>query len=75
MSQYDSLIMNIVIETIEILDNFKFILLQPTSPLRTKNDIENVINLQHQYLVKSLVSVRNLERIILFFTILTKKII
>ena len=75
MSQYDSLIMNIVIETIEILDNFKFILLQPTSPLRTKNDIENVINLQHQYLVESLVSVRNLERIILFFTILTKKII
>ena len=75
MSQYDSLIMNIVIETIEILDNFKFILLQPTSPLRTKNDIENVINLQHQYLVESLVSVRNLERIILFFTILTKNII
>ena len=59
LSQDDSLIMDTILETIEIFNNFKFILLlQPTSPLRTKNDIENVINLQQQYLVESIVSVR-----------------
>lgn len=59
LSQDDSLIIETVLETIEIFNNFEFILLlQPTSPLRTKNDIENVINLQKQYLADSIVSVR-----------------
>ena len=60
LSQDDSLIMDTVLETIEIFNNFKFIiLLQPTSPLRTKYDIKNVINLQKKYLVESIVSVRH----------------
>ncbi len=67
----DSLIMETVLETIYKFNNFEFIiLLQPTSPLRTKNDIDNVINLQQKHLVDSIVSVRQVrENPTLFYDI------
>ena len=58
LAQDDSLIMDTVLKVLEKLNTFDYILLlQPTSPLKTKEDIENIINLQKQYNAYSLVSV------------------
>ena len=47
LAQDNSLIMDTVLKVLEKLNTFDFILLlQPTSPLRTKEDIVNIINLQ-----------------------------
>lgn len=58
LAQDDSRIVDAVLNVLEKLINFDFILLlQPTSPLRTKEDITNIIKLQKQYNASSLVSV------------------
>ena len=58
LAQDDSRIVDAVLNVLEKLINFDFILLlQPTSPLRTKEDITNIIELQKQYSASSLVSV------------------
>ena len=58
LAQDDSHIVDAVLNVLEKLINFDFILLlQPTSPLRTKEDITNIIKLQKQYNASSLVSV------------------
>tara|TARA_B100000886_G_scaffold234850_2_gene164283 strand:- start:1171 stop:1854 length:684 start_codon:yes stop_codon:yes gene_type:complete len=58
LAQDDSRIVDAVLNVLEKIINFDFILLlQPTSPLRTKEDITNIIKLQKQYNASSLVSV------------------
>ena len=58
LAQDNSLIMDTVLKVLEKLNSFDFILLlQPTSPLRTKEDIVNIINLQKKYNASSVVSV------------------
>ncbi len=58
LAQDNSRIVDAVLNVLEKIINFDFILLlQPTSPLRTKEDITNIIKLQKQYNASSLVSV------------------
>lgn len=58
LAQDDSIIMDTILNFLEKFNNFDFILLlQPTSPLRTKEDISKIINLQKQYNASSVVSV------------------
>ncbi len=54
----DSLIIDTVLKVLEQQKNFDYVLLlQPTSPLKTKDDIANIISLQKKYNASSLVSV------------------
>ena len=58
LAQDNSLIIDTVLKVLEKQKAFDFILLlQPTSPLKTKEDIVNIINLQKRYNASSLVSV------------------
>ena len=59
LAQDDSLVIDTVMETIDFFNNYDdILLLQPTSPLRTKEDIERIINIHHNSNAGSVVSVR-----------------
>ena len=58
LAQDDSLVIDAVLNILEKFNIFDYILLlQPTSPLKTSEDIANIINLQKKYDASSLVSV------------------
>ena len=58
LAEDNSLIIDAVLKVLEKLNTFDYILLlQPTSPLKTKEDIANIVRLQKQYNAPSLVSV------------------
>ena len=58
LAQDQSLVIDTVLRVLEKFDIFDYVLLlQPTSPLKTKEDIANIINLQKKYDASSLVSV------------------
>ena len=58
LAQDQSLVIDTVLNTLDKFNIFDYVLLlQPTSPLKTKEDIANIINLQKKYDASSLVSV------------------
>mgnify|MGYP001225143742 CR=1 FL=1 len=58
LAEDKSLIIDTVLRIIEQFKSFDYVLLlQPTSPLRNKHDITNIINLKKKYNASSLVSV------------------
>ena len=59
LAQDESLVIDTVIEAIEFFKNYDdILLLQPTSPLRTKEDIKRIINIHQRHKPTSVVSVR-----------------
>ena len=61
LAQDDSLVIETVLDTLNTFNEFNDILLQPTSPMRNANDINNIIALHEKNKHHSVVSIREVK--------------